>query len=310
MGAVPAGANKKLYVRGRVAVALSVLGGAAAAAGYFLIAIGLKAVGGPVFVVGLGMVLGSVTFLGAFEQLALLRLIQDLPTARIRSAHQGYVELQGFVHTHDKLISCTECGEPCLWFQYHKRKKGMFTPKGRTPTIVLDDETGQCVVQVAGAELAAPGGSKGHIHIKPGDWIYALGEFRSRSSASPAAPSPEQKAALRGRLEALKRDPKRMALFDRNQDGAVDSREWEAAVKATELQVAREPARNPEASLPEHVLGAPTTDRDRLPFVIFVGTEEEAIRRARMAVVLLLLYAVAAGIFVFAWAVGVMDSKL
>jgi len=300
-----------LYVRGRLALGLSILGIVVVApAGWIIGAFGYEHIGAPIFVTGWGLAAGSFTFLGAFEQLTLLRLMQDLPTARIRSAHQGYVELQGTVCQNKQFITCPQCGEPCLWFHCFMGKNQKITPRGRSPDIVLDDDTGQCLVLAAGAELHSATGGSRHVHIKEGDMLHVLGEFRSHSAtASGVQETPEHKAALRERLQALKRDARRMALFDRNKDGTIDSREWEAARKATELKMAREPAAVPETWRPDHVVAKPTTEADRLPFVIFVGTESEAIARARIEFGWRLFLAVAVGLIVAGMIFVAAESK-
>ena len=47
-----------------------------------------------------------------------LRLIVDTPTARIRSAAQGYVELTGIAHPHRELVAAPLTGTPCVWYRY------------------------------------------------------------------------------------------------------------------------------------------------------------------------------------------------
>ena len=63
--------------------------------------------------------LSALAFYFAFRNLARARLIEDTPTSRVRSAHQGYVELEG--------EAAAMQGEPilspltqtaCCWFRY------------------------------------------------------------------------------------------------------------------------------------------------------------------------------------------------
>ncbi|MEQ1815560.1 MAG: E3 ubiquitin--protein ligase, partial [Nitrosomonas sp.] len=47
-----------------------------------------------------------------------LRIIEDTPTAKLRSAHQGYIELEGkgqFVD--DQPIYAPLSNHPCLWYR-------------------------------------------------------------------------------------------------------------------------------------------------------------------------------------------------
>jgi tetratricopeptide (TPR) repeat protein len=283
-------------VRGRLATALVVGGGALSPLGWGLAASGAPKAGNLVFIAGLVMAAVGVALLGAFEQIALWRLIQDLPTSRIRSAHQGYVELRGFIRPGGgELIGCPACGHRCLWFQYYQNKgRTRVTPLGRTPDIVLDDGTGQCLINPLGVELwSARRGEGRHAHICPGDAVHVLGEFRTRAtlSTTPAAAMPAtrrepvsptaRQAALRAALQALKYDARRMKVFDTDKDGYVGVREWEAATQAVERQVDRELASGAVPARPEHSLAKPAEDEDRLPFFVFVGTEREAVGAAR-----------------------------
>lgn len=96
-----------------------------------------------------------------------IRLIEDKPTAKIRSAPQGYVELEG----RGKLmegppIIAKLSGLPCVWFRYkieelvtintsrggHRRWQTI--DKGEsTETFWLEDETGRVVIDPEGAQV-------------------------------------------------------------------------------------------------------------------------------------------------------------
>jgi hypothetical protein len=96
------------------------------------------------------------------------RVIEDTPTSRIRSAHQGYVELEG---SGEKLslqqllapITLT----PCLWYRYkvEERRSYQTSEGGRASTwsvvqsgiseemFLLNDDTGKCLVDPEGAAV-------------------------------------------------------------------------------------------------------------------------------------------------------------
>ena len=42
-----------------------------------------------------GLIAGGVAFWYAWTNLVRKRVMEDMPTAKLRSAHQGYIELQG-----------------------------------------------------------------------------------------------------------------------------------------------------------------------------------------------------------------------
>jgi hypothetical protein len=104
-------------------------------------------------------VVGVVGLLVGFSGLRRYRLIEDVPTARVRSAPQGYVELIG--------TAAALPGEPivapltqtrCCWFSYRVERradKGWRTLQSGTSDslFLLRDETGDCVIDPEGAEV-------------------------------------------------------------------------------------------------------------------------------------------------------------
>jgi len=111
---------------------------------------------------GLLVFIGVVGLIGlfvGFSGLRRVRLIEDVPTARVRSAHQGYVELHG--------VAASMSGEPivapltqtqCCWFSYRVERqadKGWRTVQSGTSDglFLLRDETGDCVIDPEGAEV-------------------------------------------------------------------------------------------------------------------------------------------------------------
>ncbi len=107
---------------------------------------------------------------GAYVQLARKRLLENTPTARLRSAAQGYVELQGEARLFDgEPIVAPLSGRPCAWFSFRveRRSRGIQT-NGRRHSewrvvergisdglFVLDDGTGRCAVDPEGAIVTA-----------------------------------------------------------------------------------------------------------------------------------------------------------
>jgi hypothetical protein len=95
-----------------------------------------------------------------FRNLFRARLIEDTPTSRIRSAHQGYVELIGeAAMMRGEPIIAPLSGTPCCWWRYrveHKDDKGWHTTgSGRSDSLfLLRDETGECVIDPDGAQVS------------------------------------------------------------------------------------------------------------------------------------------------------------
>jgi len=106
----------------------------------------------------------------AWRSLYRIRLIQDTPTARTRSAHQGYVELEGVARMMDDApITARLSGLPCCWYRYrveelehsrdargHSRMHWRVVERGTSDdTFWLEDDTGRVAVDPAGAEIQA-----------------------------------------------------------------------------------------------------------------------------------------------------------
>jgi hypothetical protein len=94
-----------------------------------------------------------------------IRLIEDTPTCKIRSAPQGYVELEGLGKLMDgPPIVARLSGLPCVWYRY-KIEEYVATGKGNehrwetidkgesTETFWLQDDTGRAVIDPEGAEV-------------------------------------------------------------------------------------------------------------------------------------------------------------
>jgi hypothetical protein len=107
----------------------------------------------------LAFALGSAGFWFAFRSLHRARLIEDTPTARIRSAQQGYVELDGTAHAMDgEPILTPLTGVQCCWYRYRIEKRGdknwRLVESGVSDSLFLiRDATGECIIDPEGAEV-------------------------------------------------------------------------------------------------------------------------------------------------------------
>lgn len=110
----------------------------------------------------------AVVCLGAlwlvFSRLQRFRIIADTPTARIRSAPQGYVELIGHVIAgEDGMLRAPLSGRPCVWYQYSVDELDNSDNKQRWRRVQsghseqwfqINDGTGTCLIDPAGAEVS------------------------------------------------------------------------------------------------------------------------------------------------------------
>jgi len=94
-----------------------------------------------------------------FRRLSRARLIENVPTARVRSAPQGYVELAGTAGAlPGEPIIAPLSGAPCCWYRYQvqaRAHKGWsVVERGVSDGVfVLRDDTGQCLIDPDGGQV-------------------------------------------------------------------------------------------------------------------------------------------------------------
>ena len=280
-------------------------------------------------------------FVGAciclFASLRLLhraRLLEDMPTSKIRSCPQGYVELYGTAKWMDgPEIHAPLSGQPCVWYSFsveehapHTKRKWRTIDSGVSEELfLLEDDTGSCIIDPEGADVAPSSittwyGSKRlrpRTHTSPLDVLGAaifqtgqkyrycerrLDQYESlyaigeyKSMGTNYQQS--LKDAAKTHLRELKRDKEKLAVYDINQDGEVDQQEWEQARKDAKRIVIEEQLSKP---LPKrmHVLKNPDSKKYQ-PFILSSKTETQMSRKNRIHSALLacLFIAISAGIF-------------
>ncbi|MGB6306443.1 MAG: GIDE domain-containing protein [Steroidobacteraceae bacterium] len=259
----------------------------------------------------------AYSFWYAFKAWAKNRIIEDTPTSRVRSAAQGYVEISGLgIPAPDSHNKAPLTGKPCAWWRYKieerrssGRSRAWSTIQSDTSTepFVLDDGTGQCLIDPRGAEVF-PGASDvwygpsewPDVHIPDGtgifgrlvdsvltdkyrytehrlqarEHVYAIGAFRSLGGASVEDPD----SAAADLLHEWKKDQAALlARFDTNHDGTLNAGEWEQARAAARRQVLD--GRAAEARPPSvNVLGDPMDGR---AFLLAASDAETLARRFR-----------------------------
>jgi hypothetical protein len=257
----------------------------------------------------------AYSFWYAFKSWAKNRAIVDTPTSRVRSAAQGYVELSGRgVLPPDAHIKGPLTGLPCTWWRYkiedRRRRSGpqtLFSWSWGDPLssfwswscadsgtsiepFVLDDGTGQCLIDPRGAEVfpsattvwygpeewpqqRIPGGDGvlgwlldriptgryryTEYRLQPQEHVCALGAFRSAGGISVDDPD----AAVTDLLHQWKQDQAALLKrFDTNHDGTLSAAEWEQARAAARKEIME--GRAADTRTPSlHVLGEPADGR-------------------------------------------------
>jgi hypothetical protein len=111
--------------------------------------------------VGFLTAIAGVCFYLGFSYLRRARIIEDTPTAKIRSAAQGFVELNGQAVSHpEKPVVSRLTDTPCCWYRFEIEKKGdknwHTVEKGSSEDpFIVEDETGRCIILPKGAEVTA-----------------------------------------------------------------------------------------------------------------------------------------------------------
>lgn len=201
------------------------------------------------------------------------RAIIDTPTAKVATAAQGYAELTGTGRPLDGLpIVAPGRHMPCLWFRYlveernHKREWTEVQRSESDGSFILDDGTGQCLIDPAGAEIVtrhkettvADDTRTTLWLLLNGDPLYAIGDFRTVTGLSGEL---DPNADVRDLLAEWKKDPAALARrFDLNGDGTIDEQEWLLARQAAKREVARN--HNALRAAPDiHLLARPADGR-------------------------------------------------
>lgn len=201
------------------------------------------------------------------------RAVADTPTSKVASAAQGYVELIG---TGKPLAGAPLMSPlthlPCLWFRYTVERKDnenkwVQESKGESDaSFILDDGTGECVVDPEGAEMLV---TKKDTWIQ-GDrrytqWllierqtIYALGQFATRGSVDLDLSVAEDVKHLLAEWKS--RPAELLQRFDLDKNGQLDLREWELARSQAKREVLAN-HRDLRASAELHVMHLPQDGR-------------------------------------------------
>jgi len=179
------------------------------------------------------------------------RAIDDTPTAKVASAAQGYTELIG----RGRALGGTPLVSPlthlpCLWYRYllerRRDDKWEMEASGESDTsFILDDGSGECLVDPEGAEILAArkdcwtDGDQRYTEwlLLGGETIYALGHFRTLGSADLQLDRDADVGALLAEWKKYPQDLLRR--FDLDGNGVIDMGEWELARSAARREVDR-----------------------------------------------------------------------
>ncbi|MBE0440104.1 MAG: hypothetical protein IBX57_10185 [Gammaproteobacteria bacterium] len=216
----------------------------------------------------LGLIVISALALWAF--FCMLRfyryahMIAIVPTAKIRSAAQGYVELNGKARLMDgPLIVSPLTGKVCVWYHYkieeqvsHYDSKSFSKTHWRVVTertsedlFLLEDDTGRCVIDPDNADVITRDKQIWLKHtvrpprryteelITEHEFLYAIGLFKTLSSVD----SKDFKQHVSHLLRQWKNNPNQLIHeFDSDGDRKLSESEWEQARLKAERHIRRE----------------------------------------------------------------------
>lgn len=267
------------------------------------------------------------TLHGATRYFLFARLAEDMATATIRSAAQGYRELQGAAaNPYPDLLIAPLSGTPCLWFHYKVEKYvggdnndwEIVEQETSSRPLLLKDATGQCIIDPHGAEVSAinapvwygpnarpatpPPTTSAHwvvinrdsryryseSRIEDEENLYVIGEFRSY----PTVPKHITDAGARHVITQWKSQQDTMLrAFDTDGDGTISQSEWENARRmATHIATKKmQPATDGDQV---HVISSSNIKRH--PFIISTKAELDMVSHYRRRMLLSLIAFIAA----------------
>lgn len=263
-------------------------------------------------------IVALAAFCACFVFLRRGRLIEDMPTSRVRSAAQGYVELEGHARLMDGApVLCPLTSTRCAWWRYRvEQRQTTYDSRGRRSTrwVIIDgrtsddcfhleDPTGRCIVDPDGAEVIPAIRHRWYgMGPRPdrgpglgGGWFRALFcDYRYTEELIPVGAPVyalgafrtqtglpdrfDERADLRELLEKWKHDKAMMALLDVNKDGTVDMKEWDAAHRMAERKVRAEHVERANATPDLNILGRARNGR---PYILSGVPQRSLVRRFR-----------------------------
>lgn len=266
-----------------------------------------------------------------------MRIIEDTPTAKLRSAHQGYVELIGkgeFIG--DQIIYAPLSNHPCLWYRSQIQQKESVVDSAREETrwrvvynaisdqrFKLIDGDSSCYVDPTHAEV---NGNEYLTWFGNTEWPTktlllesqsALYEFTNNYRYSESLILPGQSLYILGQFTtssaAMQQSERSIMIdvlnewkkdqvdlkqrFDSNHDGMIDQQEW--GIARQQARAEAEQIHQQLALEPEvNIIAKPT--KSGYPFIISVYSQVLLSKRYRRYT-LLSLIAFLVSMSILAW---------
>jgi len=252
------------------------------------------------------------------------RMLADVPTSKIRSASQGYVELVGKAMTmKGPIIASPLSGKRCVWYRYKiEERSSNHNMKSRSnhwsvvkeavsdAIFLLEDETGRCVIDPDDADVIVRDKRTWYKHnvtptrryteelITDYEPLYAIGLFNTIANVG----IKQQRDQVSYLLREWKNDPNRLLHeFDTDRNGQIDQQEWEQARLAAERQIKREYGQQEKLTQLNILKNTEHSDQN---FIISTISENTLIQRYRRHALLSLLAFFSLGSLIV-WAINI-----
>ena len=255
----------------------------------------------------------ALSFIKAFKGLHRSRLLEDTPTSLVRSASQGYVEFEGTGRRLDgEPVIAPLTGAACTWWSYTIEERKTYRVNKTRHThwqtinsgssealFELEDSSGRCIVDPEGAEVFPSAtqswrGSRAwpekhgrgifgryrytERRMHAGDPLLVVGYLTTHRAAETSNFAEEVRVVL---ADWKSRQSMLVRLYDKDNDGVLDLKEWEKARREAEALVRREQAeefRHPGIA----VIGAPPDDRS---FLLAAKSQAQVIKHYKRSAV-------------------------
>jgi hypothetical protein len=270
-------------------------------------------------VIAVSSVFAGISFYLCFRNLFRYHVIADTPTSKIRSAAQGYTELEGIADLlPGEPVYAPLTKQKCPWFEYKIEQRTTSYRYGKRQTqwdtieqltsqaiFQLKDSTGICIIDPDGATVTPSvsqtwyGNNRDNtnpMHRATASSWLTTGEYRFSESRIQAGDQlyaigafrscdglsdlSSSREQVRDLLNAWKRDQKQLLeRFDQDGDGQISMQEWQNARAQAEQDVYQ--TRHQESKQPQfHVLEKPQNKQQ--PFILSTVHQGKIIARYRL----------------------------
>ena len=253
------------------------------------------------------VVFSLILFKSVMQSIKKARFIEDMPTSKIRSAPQGYVELEGVAEAIPALqMVAPLTHRPCCWYSYQveelvTRRVGQRQESawevlvgGTSPHLfLLQDGTGKSVISPLGAEIKTShqdswqssqlpehlqrgfgGGNRNYrfseARIEVADRLYALGHFETIRNLG-SLHRPEDFKPLQQQSAKKASNRLRFVFLPQNKEITQANQEW------ADYQKAQQEAKD----LPDHINVMRQNPSTRQPYLLSNMSQRALARKYR-----------------------------